>query len=118
MLGLVRARKYLQNRFGTAHLNFGEPISLADELGDRRQRFLSPTSEAELEEKLQEIGRLWSTGDRRAARRISLESGILFEMLNSLFLPLSGITGIWHSFRDADSLFRKWSIMLPAPRRK
>ena len=29
MLGLVRARKYLQRRFGTVFLNFGEPISLA-----------------------------------------------------------------------------------------
>jgi len=38
MLGLVRARKYLQRRFGTVHVNFGEPISLADALGDRRER--------------------------------------------------------------------------------
>ncbi len=39
MLGLVRARKFLENRFGTAHVCFGEPISLADSLGDRRERF-------------------------------------------------------------------------------
>ena len=39
MLGLVRARKYLQRRFGSVHVNFGEPISLADALGDRRERF-------------------------------------------------------------------------------
>jgi glycerol-3-phosphate O-acyltransferase len=36
VLRLVRARKFLQRRFGTAHVNFGEPISLADALGDRR----------------------------------------------------------------------------------
>jgi glycerol-3-phosphate O-acyltransferase len=39
MLGLVRARKFLENRFGTAHVCFGDPISLADTLGDRRERF-------------------------------------------------------------------------------
>ncbi len=37
MLGLVRARKYLQRRFGSVHLAFGEPISLADSLGDQRE---------------------------------------------------------------------------------
>ena len=36
MLALVRARKYLQRRFGSVFVNFGEPISLADALGDRR----------------------------------------------------------------------------------
>jgi glycerol-3-phosphate O-acyltransferase len=46
MLGLVRARKYLQSRFGSAHLCFGEPISLADELGDRRELFASRASDS------------------------------------------------------------------------
>ena len=39
MLNLVRARKYLQSRFGSAHVNFGDAISLADVLGDRRTKF-------------------------------------------------------------------------------
>lgn len=39
MLGLVRARKFLQRRFGTVYMNFGEPFSLADALGPRRERF-------------------------------------------------------------------------------
>jgi len=38
-LGLFRARKYLGRRFGSVHIDFGEPISLADSLGDRRERF-------------------------------------------------------------------------------
>ncbi len=37
VLGLVRARKYLRRRFGTVYVNFGEPISLAAALGDRRE---------------------------------------------------------------------------------
>jgi glycerol-3-phosphate O-acyltransferase len=37
MMGLVRARKYLQRRFGSVFVNFGEPISLADALGGLRQ---------------------------------------------------------------------------------
>jgi glycerol-3-phosphate O-acyltransferase len=44
MMGLMRARKYLQRRFGTVHVNFGEPISLADALGSRRERFAGDTS--------------------------------------------------------------------------
>jgi glycerol-3-phosphate O-acyltransferase len=36
VIGLVRARKYLQRRFGSVFVNFGEPISLADALGPGR----------------------------------------------------------------------------------
>jgi len=39
VLGLLRARKYLQRRFGSAHVSFGEPISLAGALGKQRERF-------------------------------------------------------------------------------
>ncbi len=39
VLGLLRARKYLQRRFGSVHVSFGEPISLADALGNQREAF-------------------------------------------------------------------------------
>jgi glycerol-3-phosphate O-acyltransferase len=39
MLGLLRARKYLQRRFGSVHVSFGEPISLSGALGRDRQAF-------------------------------------------------------------------------------
>ena len=39
MLGLLRARKYLQRKFGSVHLCFGEPISLASALGNQREPF-------------------------------------------------------------------------------
>lgn len=39
VLGLLRARKYLQRRFGSVHVSFGEPISLARALGSQRERF-------------------------------------------------------------------------------
>jgi len=35
--GLLRARKYLRRRFGTVHVSFGEPISLARSLGEQRR---------------------------------------------------------------------------------
>ena len=41
VLGLFRARKYLQRRFGSVHVSFGEPISLANALGSQRERFES-----------------------------------------------------------------------------
>lgn len=47
MLGLVRARKYLQRRFGSVFVNFGEPISLAQALESRRAAFLDTSEEAE-----------------------------------------------------------------------
>jgi glycerol-3-phosphate O-acyltransferase len=49
MLGLVRARKYLQRRFGSVFVNFGEPISLAQALEGRRECFTAGTEEAEAE---------------------------------------------------------------------
>lgn len=39
LLGLLRARKALRRRFGAVHVGFGEPISLADALGDQRDAF-------------------------------------------------------------------------------
>ncbi|MEE3327859.1 MAG: 1-acyl-sn-glycerol-3-phosphate acyltransferase [Myxococcota bacterium] len=38
-LGVFRARKYLGRGFGSVHIDFGEPISLAESLGERRERF-------------------------------------------------------------------------------
>lgn len=47
MLGLVRARKYLQRRFGSVFVNFGEPISLAHALEGRRELFLEEGDETQ-----------------------------------------------------------------------
>jgi len=44
MMRLVKARKFLERRFGTVHVSFGEPISLADALGDRRERLAGDDS--------------------------------------------------------------------------
>ena len=37
MLGLMRAWRFLQRRFGSVYVNFGEPLSLAEAIGDRRE---------------------------------------------------------------------------------
>ncbi len=39
MLSLFKARKVLERRFGSVHVHFSEPISLAESLGERRERF-------------------------------------------------------------------------------
>ncbi len=54
-LALFRARKYLSKRFGSVHVNFGEPISLADALGEDRSDFESLVR-GELGQKLSEQG--------------------------------------------------------------
>jgi len=54
VLGLVRARKYLQRRFGSVFVNFGEPISLAEFLGPRRA-LLARGSGPEVEEERRRV---------------------------------------------------------------
>jgi glycerol-3-phosphate O-acyltransferase len=46
MLGLVRAWRFLQRRFGTVYVNFGAPLSLADAIGDRRAELSGDGEEA------------------------------------------------------------------------
>ncbi|MEZ4216327.1 MAG: 1-acyl-sn-glycerol-3-phosphate acyltransferase [Myxococcota bacterium] len=46
MLGLVRARRFLRSRFGSVHIHFDEPISLARALGARRDSFARDGGEA------------------------------------------------------------------------
>jgi len=58
MLGLVRARRFLKSRFGSVHVSFGEPISLAQALGERRQRFAGEKSDEYAAEKRQFIDAL------------------------------------------------------------
>ncbi|MFP8880534.1 MAG: 1-acyl-sn-glycerol-3-phosphate acyltransferase [Myxococcota bacterium] len=50
--GLVRARKFLRLRFGSVFVNFGEPISMADTLGEGRERFLEDTPEGNQEKRI------------------------------------------------------------------
>jgi glycerol-3-phosphate O-acyltransferase len=49
VLGLVRARKFLQRRFGTIFVSFGEPISLAQAVGARRELLARDDPEAQEE---------------------------------------------------------------------
>jgi glycerol-3-phosphate O-acyltransferase len=59
MLGLVRARRVLKRRFGSVCVHFGEPISLAESLGDRREEFADDESAEVVAEKrrfVEELG--------------------------------------------------------------
>src|SRR5690606_18745647 len=51
VLGLFRARKVLRHRWGSAHVSFGEPISLAEAIGDRRQCLAAEATPADVAEK-------------------------------------------------------------------
>jgi len=57
---LLRARSVLSRRYGTAYVNYGEPISLAEALGERRGRFHrhgeEPAIERERERFVQRFG--------------------------------------------------------------
>jgi glycerol-3-phosphate O-acyltransferase len=65
MLALVRARKFLQRRFGSVFVSFGAPISLAEALGDRRDRFAHESDEEVACERRDFVGAL---GNRIAER--------------------------------------------------
>jgi glycerol-3-phosphate O-acyltransferase len=58
VLGLVRARKFLQRRFGSVMVNFGEPVSLGSALGDRRAALAGDPTPEILAEKRAFIGSL------------------------------------------------------------
>ncbi|GIW39745.1 MAG: hypothetical protein KatS3mg076_0322 [Candidatus Binatia bacterium] len=47
--GLVRARRVLRQKYGTAYVTFGEPISLEAELGDRKERLRRTKEDREAE---------------------------------------------------------------------
>jgi glycerol-3-phosphate O-acyltransferase len=51
VLGLVRARRFLRSRFGSVHIHFDEPLSLAAAMGDGIRTFQGPSNEAVEEEK-------------------------------------------------------------------
>ena len=65
VMGLVRARKFLRRRFGSVWVNFGEPISLASALGDRRETFMRNDSAEVVEQKREFVELL---GNRIAER--------------------------------------------------
>jgi len=65
VMGLVRARKFLRRRFGSVWVNFGEPISLAGALGERRELFLRDDSTEVVEQKREFVE---SLGNRIAER--------------------------------------------------
>ena len=46
MLRLVRAWRFLQRRFGSVFVNFGEPLSLTEAIGDRRAEIEGDSDEA------------------------------------------------------------------------
>jgi len=46
MLGLMRAWRFLQRRFGSVFVNFGEPLSLALAIGDRRAQLAGDGEQA------------------------------------------------------------------------
>ncbi len=47
---LLRARRFLKQRYGTVYLSFAKPISLNDELGERKQEFTEGEGIPEVEE--------------------------------------------------------------------
>jgi glycerol-3-phosphate O-acyltransferase len=60
LAALLRARSVLSRRYGTAYVNYGEPISLADALGELRERShqttADPTTERDRHRFVQRLG--------------------------------------------------------------
>lgn len=56
--GLIRARSVLRRRHGTVEISFGEPISLSDALGERKDAFRTPVDEETSEQKRRFVRKL------------------------------------------------------------
>ncbi len=57
--GLVRARRFLKQKFGTVYVSFAEPVSLNEALGPAKQRFMeSPEDEEVADERRRFVQRL------------------------------------------------------------
>ena len=52
---LLRARRFLKQKYGTVYLSFAEPISLNEVLGDRKQRFVEGADVPEIEDEKRRI---------------------------------------------------------------
>ncbi|MFN2378426.1 MAG: 1-acyl-sn-glycerol-3-phosphate acyltransferase [Candidatus Binatia bacterium] len=50
MTGLMKARRFLKQKYGSVYVSFAEPISLRDELGERKHRFVEHPGGPEVEE--------------------------------------------------------------------
>ena len=105
VLGLVRARRFLRSRFGSVHLNFGEPVSLAESLGERRDAFLHPSSEEVELEKRQFIEAL----GYRIVERINWSA-----IANSTSVAASVLLGHTHRGMRRDEFVRRmqWTVDL------
>ena len=81
--GLLTARRFLKQRFGTVYVSFAEPISLHDALGDRKQRFCEagdvPEIDAEKHRFIQKLGFriLRQVNDVAVAGATSISSTVL-----------------------------------------
>lgn len=81
--GLLRARRFLQQKFGTVYLSFAEPVSLNEVLGDRKQRFIEGTGVPEIEDEkrrfIQKLGfrMLREVNDCSMAGATSISSTVL-----------------------------------------
>jgi glycerol-3-phosphate O-acyltransferase len=81
--GLLRARRFLKQKFGTAYLSFAEPVSLNEVLGDRKQRFVEGAGVPEIEDEkrrfIQRLGfrLLREVNDCSVAGATSISSTVL-----------------------------------------
>jgi glycerol-3-phosphate O-acyltransferase len=85
LAGLVRARRVLSRRHGTAYITFADPIALNDALGERKDLFRSKQDAATLEHKrrfVQKLGfrLLRAVNDAAVAGATSLSATVLLAL--------------------------------------
>lgn len=93
LLGLFRARKVLGRRWGSAFVRFGEPISLAEALGEKRERFAIATGDEVDSEKRVFVGALGN----RLVERINEASVVNATSVAAAVFLASGRRGLLQS---------------------
>ena len=81
--GLLRARRFLTQKYGTVYLSFAEPVSLNEVLGERKQRFVEGSDVPEIEDEkrrfIQKLGfrLLREVNEASVAGATSISSAVL-----------------------------------------
>jgi glycerol-3-phosphate O-acyltransferase len=110
MSGLVRARRFLKQKYGSVYVSFAEPISLSDELGERKQRFVEHSGEPDVEEEKRRFIQRLGFRILRDVNRVAVAGATSISATVLLGAPHWGFR--YRAFRErADALYRLTSFL-------
>jgi glycerol-3-phosphate O-acyltransferase len=109
MSGLMRARRFLKQKYGSVYVSFAEPISLSDELAERKERFAVEAGTPEVEEEKRRFIQRLGFRILRDVNRVAVAGATSISSTVLLGAPHWGFR--YRAFRErADALYRLTSF--------